>query len=170
MKLRLPHFIAIGAIVVIAGSVLYRVFLPYDPNAKSLYPKNSEVAVAPAAESRVTATGTFDLAGNEAGWQAVGRGPVAIMASGRVDLGGGVTSTPMGTGSSAGEGSPAPELPQGMLLAKIGLDGKPFKCHTICRVAVRDNIYLTINDTDYTDNSGAYTVTIKRPGEAGYPE
>lgn len=170
MKLGFPYYAVIGFVVVIAGSILYRVFLPYDPDAQSLFNQtnnrnSAEVAAKPANET----PGTFKLLADQAGWQPIGKGPLAITAAGTINLGGS-TSTADGTKIQADSTAPAPGLPLGVLVAKIGENGKPFNCKSKCKIAATDAIFITINDSSYDDNRGYYVITVLTEGSEAYPE
>jgi hypothetical protein len=104
---------------------------------------------------------TIQLPANDAAWKPVGRGPLIIIATGKVDLGG-VQTTPDDTKRPGDDKALVPSLPYGTLVGRIGENGKPFKIGIRAQVAQRDVLYLNVNDADYTDNSGAYTVTLKR--------
>jgi hypothetical protein len=137
---------------------LYRTLHPYEKGFETDRIVDAETTVE-------SGTKTIEIRANQPGWQSIGKGPLAINAVGRINYGG-REAVPGKSETLAGEGSPAPGLPQGILLAKIGETGKPFKCGGVCKVTANDNIYLAINDSDYSDNSGVYTVTILRnPGE-----
>lgn len=169
MKLGFPYFAVIGFVVVIAGSILYRVFLPYDPDAQSLYKqadnKNTEIVKRAERDPQ----GTFNLLAGQAGWQPVGRGPLALTAIGTIDLGGS-TSTADGTQVPADSAAPAPGLPVGVLIAKIGDNGKPFNCKSKCKISAKEPIFITINDSTYNDNQGYYVVTILKEGSEAFPD
>lgn len=104
---------------------------------------------------------TIQLPANDAAWKPVGRGPLMISATGKVDLGG-IQTVPNDEKRPGNAKALVPSLPYGMLVGRIGENGKPFRIGTRAQVAQRDVLYLNINDSDYADNSGAYTVTLKR--------
>lgn len=147
-----------AAAVIIFGVLvgLYKSLHPYDPGFETVKITDTE-AVA-------RGGGTIEIPGNRSGWQLIGKGPLAINAVGKINCGG-HEALPGRSDALAPDGSPAPGLPQGILLAKIGETGKPFKCGGVCKIAAKDNIYLGINDSDYGDNSGAYNVTVLRNSE-----
>jgi hypothetical protein len=93
-------------------------------------------------------------------WRLVGKGPMRILATGTVELGSGRTTTPNDTKRAGDANATAPDLPYGTLLAKIGENGKPFKIGISGQIAAKAVIYLTINDSDRSDNSGFYTITL----------
>lgn len=170
MKLGFPYYAVIGFVVVIAGSILYRVFLPYDPDAQSLFNQpNNRNSTEIAAKSENGTPGTFKLLADQAGWQPLGKGPLAITAVGTIDLGGS-TATADGTKIPADSAAPAPGLPLGVLVAKIGENGKPFNCKSKCKIAAMDQIFITINDSTYDDNQGFYVITVLKEGSEAYPE
>jgi hypothetical protein len=104
---------------------------------------------------------TIQLPANDAAWKPVGRGPLIITATGRIDLGG-MRTTPDDKKRPGDDKALVPSLPYGTLVGRIGENGKPFKIGIRAQVAQRDVLYLNVNDADYTDNSGTYTVTLKR--------
>lgn len=104
---------------------------------------------------------TIQLPANDAAWKPVGRGPLIITATGKVDLGG-IQTAPNDEKKPGDAKALVPSLPYGILVGRIGENGKPFRVGARAQVAQRDVIYLNINDSDYSDNSGAYTVTLKR--------
>ena len=148
------------AAVVIFGVLVgaYKSLHPYDPSF--------ETAKTVEAEPAIPVNGTIEIQANQPGWRLIGKGPLAINANGTINYGG-HEAVPGKSDTIAPEGAPAPGLPQGILLAKIGETGKPFKCGGVCKIAFKDNIYLAINDTDYADNTGAYNVTILRNSNSG---
>jgi hypothetical protein len=93
-------------------------------------------------------------------WRLVGKGPMRFRAAGTVDLGGGLRTVPNDKQRPGDVNVIAPDLPYGTLLAKIGETGKPFKIGIIGQIAANDVIYLAINDSDRSDNSGFYTITL----------
>lgn len=104
---------------------------------------------------------TIQLPASDAAWKPVGRGPLIITATGKVDLGG-LRTVPNDEKRPGDDKALVPSLPYGTLVGRIGENGKPFKLGVKAQVAQRDVLYLNVNDADYTDNSGAYTVTLKR--------
>lgn len=104
---------------------------------------------------------TIQLPSNDAAWKPVGRGPLVITATGTIDLGG-IRTVPNDDKRPGDEKALVPSLPYGTLIGRIGENGRPFKIGIRAQVAQRDVLYLNVNDADYTDNSGAYTVTLKR--------
>jgi hypothetical protein len=104
---------------------------------------------------------TIQLPANDAAWKPIGRGPLIITATGKVDLGG-IQTTPNDEKRPGDAKTLVPSLPYGMLVGRIGENGKPFRIGARAQVAQRDVLYLNINDSDYADNSGSYTVTLKR--------
>ena len=102
---------------------------------------------------------TIALNANEPGWKPVGRGPVRITATGMIDIGG-LKTTPGDKLRAGDDKALAPKLAYGALICKIGENGTPFFIGSHGQVASKDVVYLAINDSDYTDNTGSYIVTI----------
>jgi hypothetical protein len=104
---------------------------------------------------------TIQIPANDPNWKPVGRGPLMIKAAGKVDIGG-LQTAPDDEKKHGDDKALVPALPYGMLVGRIGENGKPFRIGRIAQVAQHDVLYLNINDSDYSDNSGAYTITVKR--------
>jgi len=61
-------------------------------------------------------------------------------------------------------GGPAPDLPVGTLLVKVGSDGS-WNAYTpgdVLTSASPADVYVTYNDDVFSDNSGSYSLTITR--------
>lgn len=101
----------------------------------------------------------IELRANEPGWKAVGSGPLTIKAEGTIDIGG-LQTAPDDNRWAGDARALVRGLPYGMLVAKIGETGEPFRVGKMAQVAMKDVVYLAINDADYSDNSGSYTVTL----------
>ena len=71
--------------------------------------------------------------------------------------------TPTTNYASASQTFPAPDLPCWPLVARIG-SGPPFEVGTSARSPPQGRLYLGVNDGDFSDNSGQWTVTIKIGG------
>lgn len=104
---------------------------------------------------------TIQLPADDPAWKPIGRGPLMITATGTVDLGG-IRTVANDEKRPGDDKALVPSLPYGTLVGRIGENGKPFKLGVRAQVAQHDVFYLNINDSDYADNSGAYTVTFKR--------
>jgi PA-IL-like protein len=90
---------------------------------------------------------------------------VAFQASGEIQFGrtAGMTATPDGNGSMRGN-YPDPSVPVGALIGKIG-NGAPFGIGMQTQalgMPATGRLFLGVNDNDYSDNSGAFTVSIRR--------
>jgi hypothetical protein len=92
-------------------------------------------------------------------WISVGRGPLMIRAEGSIDIGG-RTAMPDDDKLAGDSAALAPELPYGALVGKVGSTGRPFKVGRLSQVAMKEEIFLAINDADYSDNIGSYTVRL----------
>jgi hypothetical protein len=93
-------------------------------------------------------------------WVAIGRGPMLIRAEGTINLGGGHIAAPDDNRLPGNANALVPNLPLGVLVGKIGGSGEPFKIGRISQIAMTDVVYLAINDSDHSDNSGAYIIKI----------
>jgi len=113
-----------------------------------------EATVIPNDEEQV-----IELNANE-NWRLVGKGPMRIKSTGTVDLGNGLKTVPNDEQRKGDSNALAPDLPYGTLVARIGENGKPFKIGIRGQIAAKENVYLAINDSDRSDNSGAYIVTL----------
>ena len=117
---------------------------------------SSNVRVHPLA---IDAQRLTEIRGNEPGWKAIGRGPITIEARGTIDIGGMETS-PDDEKRPGDEKALVPTLPYGMLVGKIGENGTPFRIGKRAQVAMKENVYIAINDADHSDNSGSYTIKL----------
>jgi hypothetical protein len=100
---------------------------------------------------------TIVMRADQSGWVPIGRGPVLIRADGTIKIG--EHNAVPDDDARPGDGNAlVPTLPYGMLVGKIGESGPAFKVGRVCQIASKDNVYLAINDSDHSDNSGAYTV------------
>lgn len=75
----------------------------------------------------------------------------------------GAIATTAGSGQP-GRQYPVPTLPVGALIGKIGNDGRPFAIGSGTSISASGTgrLFLGVNDDDFSDNSGAFTVTITR--------
>jgi hypothetical protein len=113
----------------------------------------------PAKEIPVDADRIVEIPANQPGWRAVGRGPMRISADGLVDLGG-FRAFPDDTRRPGDANALVPSLPYGMLVGKVGENGEPFRIGKKAQVAMKETVFLAINDSDYSDNTGSYSVTL----------
>jgi hypothetical protein len=102
---------------------------------------------------------TVELRADQAGWKAVGRGPLRISADGKVDLGD-IQTEPDDVRKPGDANTLVSSLPYGMLVGKIGVNGEPFRVGRRAQVALKETVYLAINDSDYSDNQGSYVITL----------
>ncbi|MGB7069271.1 MAG: hypothetical protein WBD22_07230 [Pyrinomonadaceae bacterium] len=124
-------------------------------------PKFIDAAVIPSA-LRPGEVRRIDIHARRPGWTALGKGPLELWAHGTIDAGG-FTAKPDRSSIPGDNSSISPELPYGVLLAKVGEDGHPFKAGIATSIASTDVIYLAINDSNYEDNSGKYRITARAP-------
>ena len=108
---------------------------------------------------------------------------VTFRASGQIQTAPGETVTPDGDGRGPSDtsrrslprgratlrGYPAPDVAVGALLGKVG-DGAPFGIGTQTQpltMTTSGRLMLGVNDTDFGDNSGAFTVVVSTPNSTG---
>ena len=108
---------------------------------------------------------------------------VTFRASGQIQTAPGQTVTPDGDGRGPSEtnrrssprgrstqrGYPAPDVAVGALLGKVG-DGTPFGIGTQTQpmtMTASGRLMLGVNDTNFGDNSGAFTVVVTTPNDTG---
>jgi hypothetical protein len=101
----------------------------------------------------------IEISANKAGWQPIGRGPMRITAQGKVSLGD-LETTPDDKQKKGDEKALVPKLNYGQLACRIGENGQPFYIGRRGQIASKEIVYLAINDSDYSDNSGSYIVTV----------
>jgi hypothetical protein len=95
----------------------------------------------------------------------VSPGLLAMTASGTIAIGNGSSWGPAGNPScTGGPGSAAVGLTCDALVARIGTNGTPFKVgkEDAIFVAHSGELYLSINDTYFPDNSGSFHVIVIR--------
>ena len=131
-------------------------------NASPVPPSNSSRQTREP-EARPTPTRTPDrvisLLATRSGWQPIGSGNFTVEVSGRIDFGN-VAATPEGSSYPPPDSDQlAPGLPFGAVIAKIG-NGRPFVVGYRYNFNTQEQVYLAINDSDYSDNSGSFTVQI----------
>jgi Protein kinase domain len=109
-----------------------------------------------------TATRVIVNSGEELGITAAGQ--VNITPAYPQDPAGNPSCTPAANYASASPTFPAPDLPCWSLIARIG-SRPPFEVGTsILIAATHGRLYLGVNDGDFSDNSGQWTVNIKIGG------
>lgn len=179
-------YIVIALLALLVGGSLVALLKSGTRDAQVSTPPNSERSVAanpaststqrqPAAtaetEAKSSPTKTpdkvFALPATRSGWVPIGNGDFTIEASGEIDFGG-VKSTPQGS-SIVGQ-DPLDEITQGQVLAsslpygaligKIG-HGKPFLVGYRHTFHAQQQVYIAINDSNYSDNTGSYTIRIQ---------
>ena len=175
-----PHFIyaiaGLLAVVIIVGGLIWMSDSETrEISALELPTNNINTTSTPSTNNSVSATNqkeasvpvkisdkVINLESTRSGWQSIGNGYFTLEANGQIDFGG-IKSTPQGVIRN-GEGiknALAPELPFGAIIAKIGGNGKPFLVGNRKDFNTQEQVYLAINDSDYSDNSGSFTIRIK---------
>jgi hypothetical protein len=143
-----------GLVIVAFGLFVVKMLLVNGPEPEQPQPQPESAKPLERDAERVIA-----LNANEPGWKPVGRGPMRITADGAIDIGG--LKTGPGDKKRPGDDKAlAPKLPYGALICRIGEQGQPFFIGNHGQVASKEIVYLAINDSDYSDNSGSYIVTI----------
>jgi len=103
---------------------------------------------------------TMDLFADQPGWIPVAYGPIDIECFGVIDIGG-VESDPRGNVTVPGDAHALiPRLPYGAVVAKIGENGQPFAVEFFSQISMKEMVYVAINDSNYSDNTGAYTLIV----------
>ena len=97
---------------------------------------------------------------NREGWQSIGSGTFTLNVSGQIDIGGVIVS-PKGWSKLGDDTALVAGLPFGAIIAKIG-NGKPFLVGDNYKFDTQEQVYIAINDSDYSDNTGSFKVHIKR--------
>ena len=100
----------------------------------------------------------LELQANTEGWVHVGHGPLLIQAEGTISIGE-RQAVPDDNGRRYVDAL-VPELPGGMLVGKIGNDGRPFKIGRLSQIASKEAVFVAINDSDYSDNKGHYILRL----------
>jgi hypothetical protein len=99
-----------------------------------------------------------EIQANQPGWTLVAHGPVKLESYGLINVGG-LESDPRGNVTRPGDAKVlVPRLPYGALVAKIGEKGEPFAIEWYAQVSMKEMVYVAINDAEYSDNSGSYTL------------
>jgi hypothetical protein len=121
---------------------------------------------------KVTKSGKLLYPGNHEGWYSIGKGALTIGVYGAVCLKQNCANASQATVAGwmymgdkpAGEGALAPNLRWGALIAKIGKNGEPFAPFTGRNLEyhfdTKEEIFIGINDSDYTDNGGEFGICI----------
>jgi hypothetical protein len=78
---------------------------------------------------------------------------------GEIDIGGNVILTPEGWSKLGDHTAFVRGLPFGGLIAKIG-NGTPFLVGYKADFDTQEQVYIAINDSTYSDNTGSFTVRI----------
>ena len=153
MSVRTIFGIGLGLLAI--GLVGVRMWIVNMPEEKPVEPPPPPKLYLDAGEQH-----TIELNANEPGWTLVAHGPITIESEGVINVGG-LESDPRGNRNRPGDAKAlVPRLPYGALLAKIGENGEPFAVEWYAKIAMREMVYLAINDSDYSDNSGSYHIVI----------
>jgi hypothetical protein len=143
-----------GVVVLAFGLFVVKMFLVNSPESEPPKPQPEYEKPLEQDAERVIA-----IKADEPGWKPIGRGPIRITADGTVDIGGLMTA-PDDKQRPGDDKAFVPQLPYGRLVAKIGENGAPFSIGKRAQVAKKEIVYVAINDSDYSDNSGSYIVTV----------
>jgi len=146
---------AIGLVVLAVLLVGVRVWIVNTPEEKPIEPPPPPKLYLGAGEQKM-----MEISAIEPGWTLVAHGPVTIESSGVINVGG-LDSDPRGNVNRPGDAKTiVPNLPYGALLAKVGEDGQPFAVEWYAQTSMKEMVYVAINDSDYSDNSGSYTIVV----------
>lgn len=138
------------------------------PTAKQESPSPTDLKTNSVTETKATPIATkapdktLNLAATRSGWTAIGRGNFVLSASGQIDFGG-ISASPEGVvrGGDGVKYALAPKLPFGAIIAKFGESGQPFVVGFSHNFDTEETVYVAINDSDYSDNSGSFKVRVK---------
>ena len=145
----------IGLVILAVCLVGVRMWIVNAPEDKPVEPPPPPKLYLDAGEQKM-----MEINATEPGWTLVAHGPVTIESYGLINVGG-LDSDPRGNVNRPGDAHTiVPNLPYGALLAKVGEDGQPFAVEWYAQISMRDMVYVAINDSDYTDNSGSYTIAV----------
>lgn len=158
IKLLLVGILIIG--ILLLGFGAYFIFKPDKPAQEDQNPTPVPISIPPVNTSTPSGK-TLVLQANESGWKSIGSGKITIHVSGTIDFGGqqATPDTSMIMGDST---ALVPGVPFGAVVGKIGENGKPFKVGSLYKFNTSENVYIAINDSTYSDNTGSYTITIER--------
>ena len=92
---------------------------------------------------------------------------VAFQANGEITFGrsAGMTATPDGNPGFHDAKYPDPKVPVGALIGRVGQKGQPFGIGSQTQplpMPASGRLYLGVNDNDYSDNSGSYSVVVAK--------
>jgi len=157
-------------------------------SARTVFNYTAPAATAAASSSASSAAGVSIRVDAQQQWVDTGmtvrQGDlVTFHASGQIQIAPGETVTPDGNGRGPSQterrdasrgrvnlrGYPAPDVAAGALLGKVG-DGSPFGIGTQTQpltMAASGRLVLGVNDSNFGDNSGAFTVVVSTSGGTG---
>lgn len=143
-----------GIVILAFGLFVVRMWLVNSPETEQPEPP-------PAYEKpiEVDAERMIEIRADQSGWMPVGRGPFRITADGKINIGG-LETAPDDKQRPGDANALVPKFPYGRLVAKYGENGTPFSIGRRAQFPQQEVVYLAINDSDYSDNSGTYIVTI----------
>lgn len=145
----------IGLVLLAAGLIGVRMWIVNVPEETPVEPPPPQKLYLDTGEQR-----TIEINANEPAWTLIARGPITIESYGLINVGG-LESDPRGNINRPGNAQAlVPRLPYGALLAKIGENGEPFAVEWYAKISMREMVYVAINDSDYSDNSGSYTIVV----------
>jgi|GEM_PF-3734870 len=134
-------------------------FYSYKHTSNAFQPNKNEVKSS--IDLPINSDGSISFPANNRGWHVIGTGNFTLEVRGMIDYGG-EKANPVESERKGDADALVPELPFGVLVAKIGQQGKPFKVgHSHKFQAGLQTVYVAVNDSYYEDNSGAYTIILK---------
>ena len=146
---------AVGLVVLGVSLGGVRMWIVNTPEEKPVEPPPPPKLYLDAGEQKM-----MEVNATERKWTLVAHGPITIQSYGLINVGG-LDSDPRGNVNRPGDANTiVPNLPYGALLAKVGENGQPFAVEWYAQISMREMIYVAINDSDYSDNTGTYTVVV----------
>jgi hypothetical protein len=126
-------------------------------DAQSGIPNNSSPSANPA--STKIPDRTINYPATRTGWYLIGSGKFRLKVNGEINIGGNVILTPEGWSKLGDHTAFVRGLPFGGVIAKIG-NGTPFLVGYEANFDTQEKVYIAINDSTYSDNTGSFTVRI----------
>jgi hypothetical protein len=100
----------------------------------------------------------FMLPADRAGWQPIGTGSFILEIRGTIEYGG-YEATPDTSHNMCDDTCLVATAAVGTVVGKIGETGRPFKVGSVYKFNTSETVYIAVNDSKYSDNSGSYMVT-----------
>jgi hypothetical protein len=140
--------------------------------ARTVYNYNGPAATAVGTSGAATLNGRTVQVNANRPWTDTGidvnaTDKVAFQANGEITFGrsAGMTATPDGNGGFHDARYPDPKVPVGALIGRVGPKGQAFGIGSQTQplpMPASGRLYLGVNDNDYSDNSGSFTVVVAK--------